>query len=74
LYPYKVFEIVDPTESPDWITEYGEDGERYSYPREIGVPGFFEDYFDRDAKAIAIFDEYIKNLGVQHNATDQKKD
>jgi hypothetical protein len=26
--------------------EYGDDGERYAYPRPLNHPGFFEDFFD----------------------------
>jgi len=37
------------------VTEYGDDGERYSYPRPLNKPGFFEDYFDHHPKAIATF-------------------
>lgn len=71
LYPHKAFEVTDPTEPSDWITKYGEDGERYSYSKEIHRSGFFEAYFDRDPKAKTIFDEYIKRLGIQFDATDQ---
>jgi hypothetical protein len=46
LYPPDVFEVIDPTEPSAWMTEYGEDGERYSYPPELNAAGFFEDYFD----------------------------
>ncbi len=74
LYPYKAFLIVDPSEPPDWTTEYGEDGERYSYNRKIFRRGFFEDYFDRDPKAIEIFNNYIHKIGVQYEAPDQKPD
>ena len=36
-------------------SETGEDGERYAYPKTLNAPGFFEDFFDGDAKAIATF-------------------
>lgn len=55
LYPASVFEVVDATEPADWEVDLGEDGERYAYPQELNSPGFFEDFFDGDAQAIAIF-------------------
>ncbi|MFO1424582.1 MAG: hypothetical protein U1F70_13230 [Candidatus Competibacteraceae bacterium] len=29
----------------DWITEFGQDGEEYSYPPPLNKVGFFEDFF-----------------------------
>lgn len=46
LYSFDLFQIVDSNEPKNWITEYGEDGERYSYPPELNEVGFFEDFFD----------------------------
>ena len=37
------------------MTEIGDDGERYSYPPPLNKPGFFEDFFDQKAKAVATF-------------------
>lgn len=33
--------------------EYGEDGERYSYPPELNEAGFLEDYFDGKDDALS---------------------
>ena len=55
LYPRRIFELVDSHEPPDWVTEYGEDGERYAYPPLLNKPGFFEDFFDQKPKAVAMF-------------------
>ena len=55
LYPPDQFSVVDSTEPDDWITEYGEDGERYSYPLQLNNPGFFEDLFDHKSEQISIF-------------------
>jgi len=55
LYPSGLFTVVDAAEPPDWVTEYGDEGERYSYPSELNNAGFFEDYFDGKSKAIAAF-------------------
>lgn len=59
LYSPHLFLVVDESEPEDWLTEYGEEGERYSYPPELNSPGFFEDYFDDDQKAIAAFRQYL---------------
>ena len=55
LYPSPLFEVVDPIEPEDWITEYGEDGERYAYPPPLNTCGFFEDFFDAHKKAVVTF-------------------
>jgi hypothetical protein len=55
LYPPELFSLIDPKEPSDWITEFGEDGERYSYPLPLNKSGFFEDFFDGKAKAVATF-------------------
>ena len=55
LYSPNLFSLVDPREPGDWVTEFGDDGERYSYPRPLNKPGFFEDFFDEKPKAVATF-------------------
>ncbi len=55
LYPSRLFEIVDPREPEDWVTEYGDDGERYAYPPLLNNRGFFEDFFDAKEDALATF-------------------
>jgi hypothetical protein len=55
LYPASIFKIIDKTEPANWQTVYGEDGERYSYPKALNQPGFFEDYFDGDSVAFSKF-------------------
>ncbi|HNS20386.1 MAG TPA: hypothetical protein PKH24_07790 [Sedimentisphaerales bacterium] len=55
LYPAHLFEVVDPHEPTAWVTEYGDDGERYSYPPELNEAGFFEDYFDGVGGALSRF-------------------
>jgi len=55
LYPHDLFEIEVPYEPGDWVTEIGDDGERYSYPPALNAPGFFEDFFDGKREAIALF-------------------
>ncbi len=55
LYSPDLFSVVDDREPADWITEIGDDGERYAYPPPLSKPGFFEDFFDQKAKAVATF-------------------
>ena len=55
LYPSELFQIVEYFEPGDWVTEYGTEGERYSYPQLLNRVGFFEEYFEGNEKAVAIF-------------------
>jgi hypothetical protein len=55
LYPPSLFQLVDKREPADWVTETGEDGERYSYPSALNKPGFFEDFFEHKTKAVSTF-------------------
>jgi hypothetical protein len=55
LYPTRPFQVLDPREPGDWITDYGADGERYAYPAPLNDPGFFEDFFDDRPKAVKTF-------------------
>lgn len=55
LYDSMLFDVLEPTEPVDWITEYGEDGERYAYPAPLNEPGFFEDFFDQKPEQVSIF-------------------
>lgn len=61
LYPPHLFDIIEPGEPSTWITEYGDDGERYSYPPVLKEAGFFEDYFEGKDKAISWFWHVINN-------------
>jgi hypothetical protein len=55
LYPQSFFEVVDSSEPADWITDFGDEGERYAYPTEMNAPGFFEDFFDAQSSAVSTF-------------------
>lgn len=55
LYPPKLFTVVDASEPADWVTEIGEDGERYAYPPLLNKSGFFEDFFDEKPRAVKTF-------------------
>lgn len=55
LYSPELFDVIDPAEPDDWVTDFGEDGERYSYPPPLNVVGFFEDFFDHKPEQTSIF-------------------
>ncbi|WP_157640439.1 type 2 periplasmic-binding domain-containing protein [Lamprocystis purpurea] len=55
LYPADLFEVIDSKRPPDWVTEFGTDGEEYSYPVSLNQPGFFEDFFDQQPAQTSTF-------------------
>lgn len=55
LYPSNLFTVVDPREPDIWVTEYGDEGERYSYPPALQGAGFFEDYFEGKEEVVSTF-------------------
>ena len=57
-YPNEAFEIVDAAIPDAWIHKVEEDGATYRGPRELSVPGLFEDYFERKPYARGIIDKY----------------
>ena len=54
-YPQSLFLVIDASEPTDWITDFGDEGERYAYPAEMNAPGFFEDFFDAHSSAVTAF-------------------
>ncbi|HSR70319.1 MAG TPA: hypothetical protein VLU25_20485 [Acidobacteriota bacterium] len=55
LYPSELFLVADHSEPNDWVSEVGEDGERYAYPHQLNLPGFFEDFFEGRPQAVKSF-------------------
>src|SRR5205823_6287084 len=55
LYHHDLFTLIDSREPNDWVTELGEDDERYSYAPPLNKAGFFEDLFDEKGKAVSTF-------------------
>jgi hypothetical protein len=55
LYPRDLFTVVDAREPEDWVSELGEDNERYAYPPPLNIIGFFEDFFDGKPETVATF-------------------
>lgn len=58
LFPKSVFRVIDATRPRDWVSEVF-DGDEYASAPAFRRPGFFEDYFDRNPKAIREFNRYI---------------
>lgn len=69
LYPSQLFKVVDPSEPEDWISELGEDGERYAYPPLLNACGFFEDFFDSKKKAVVTFWQVVNQRLATAKAT-----
>jgi len=67
LYAPELFDVIDPTEPGDWMTEFDEDGERYSYPVPLSEAGFFEDFFDQKFEQISVF-WHVVNQRLAHAA------
>ncbi len=59
LYDRDLFDVRNSAEPGFWITSFGDEGERYSYPVEFSAPGFFEDWHDGNIEARSIFDSVI---------------
>lgn len=55
LYPPEIFEVLDSRQPPDWVTEFGDEGEQYSYPPPLNEAGFFEDFFEHKPEQMSIF-------------------
>ena len=55
LYPPELFEVMDSRHPPDWVTEFGDEGEQYSYPVPLNEVGFFEDFFEQKHEQMSIF-------------------
>ena len=62
LYDACCFEITDAEEPPFWVTEYGDEGERCSFPAEWSAIGFFEDWHDGVPSAVAAFRTALPRL------------
>ena len=68
LYPSRLFAVIDRREPPDWVTEFGDDGERYAYPPPLNKPGFFEDFFDDKPRAVSTFWRVVNHrLAISNN-------
>ncbi len=71
LYPARLFEIVDPKEPKDWVSECGDDDERYAYSPPLNDVGFFEDFFEEKKKAVAAFWQVVNQRLAMARAVSQ---
>ena len=55
LYPARLFRIIDRREPDNWVSDVGEEGERYAYPAPLNGVGFFEDFFEGHKRAVRTF-------------------
>lgn len=63
LFNRNAFELVDPVQPSDWISERGEEGELYAAPRELSTPRhFFELWHDGDQKVQQRLRHYVYDL------------
>lgn len=59
LYSPDLFDVVDATEPPAWVSRI-DDGCRYAYPPELNARGFWERYHDGVPEAIETFRAYLR--------------
>jgi hypothetical protein len=59
LFDPSCFEVVDLQEPAFWLSQFGDQGERYAYPPGWGAPGFFEAWHDREAVVRRVFAEQL---------------
>src|SRR5438552_13423341 len=62
LYPSADFSVVDATRPRQWKRQVGTEGEEYCYPPQLARPGFFEDIFEGNRRAMATLHEYLTQL------------
>lgn len=61
LFSPNLFNLIDETIPRNWITWFGEEGEKYSYPPELKEIGFFEDFHEGKQKAIKAFNKFLED-------------
>ncbi len=62
LFPKELFSVVDGTIPSGWVRVEYDDGEYHIDPLETSGVGFYEDYFDRDERAVAAFNRAYEVL------------
>jgi hypothetical protein len=50
----RLFSVVDSNEPADWVTEFGDDGERYSYLRALNKPGSVPEFADESIRELLV--------------------
>lgn len=63
LYPRNLFDILDDSDTLDWIWEGDNTKLTCASPRELVEQGFYYvDYYDKDPDALRIFEEFRAKL------------
>jgi hypothetical protein len=62
LFDSTMFSTVSPEIPPSWVITVGNGGIVRVGPRTWMKPGFWEDYFNQEPEAIALFDEEYGNM------------
>ncbi len=67
LFDPECFEVTDSSEPSFWVERFPEEAERYSYPPEWGMQGFFEKWHDNVSGVRQLFAEQLARWypGVQ---------
>lgn len=61
LYRARLFDVVDPSIPKDWVTTFGEDGERYCDPGWLSEY-VWNDYFDDVESAVLEVRTYLESI------------
>ena len=62
IFRLEQFEIVSTQIPPSWIVAWGKEGSLHLRPERWNKPGFLEEYYDKDAEAIRIFEEERRKI------------
>lgn len=64
LYPKYLFEVIDNSQTDDWVKVSYDDGEYFVDPPELSDTYFYEKYFDGDKESREIFKKYCLKKGL----------
>lgn len=62
LFPIDSFDVVSSEVSPSWVASWNSDGFFQLAPEKWTQPGFWEQFYDREPEALALFDEEVARL------------
>jgi hypothetical protein len=62
LFPLESFDIVSARVPPSWIASWGDNGSFDLSPQRWTLPGFWEEFYDREPMALAVFNEEVARL------------
>lgn len=56
------FDVKEATVPPFWVSQFGDEGERYAHPAEWSRPGYFENWHDGVPDVVAGFRQDLERL------------